>query len=226
MRINKATVDLVKKWEGLRLEAYKDSVGVWTIGYGTTARAGLGIDPKAGMKITGAEAETYLRRGLEKFAKKIEGGFTRQPTPNQFGAMLSLAYNIGSGAFLRSTALKRFNSGDLQGAAQAMTWFNKAGGKVLRGLSNRRAEEAALFLSDTPPEEANQTPDPEKTSIGQSTTAITAIAQVGTAVGGGVGAIAALDGTAQNILVLLFALIALGSVWIFRERIKKLANGV
>lgn len=226
MRINKATINLVKKWEGLRTKAYQDSVGVWTIGYGTTAEAGLGIEPRAGMEITEAEAENYLRLGLEKFADEIKDGFTRTPTANQFGAMLSLAYNIGSPAFLRSTALKRFNAGDIQGAAQAMTWFNKAGGKVLRGLVNRRAEEVALFLSNTPSEVANVTPDAEKTEIHQSTTAIASAVQGVTAVGGGITAVAALEGNAQIVAIVVLGVIALAAAWIFKERIKKLANGV
>lgn len=226
MRINKATVDLVKRWEGLRTEAYQDSVGVWTIGYGTTAEAGLGIEPKSGMTITEAEAEKYLKAGLEKFSKEIEKGFTRTPTPNQFGAMLSLAYNIGSPAFLRSTALKRFNAGDIQGAAQAMTWFNKAGGKVLRGLVNRRADEVALFLSDAPSEIANVTPDAEKTSPIQSTTVIASATQAATAIGGGVAAVATLDGNAQTVALVILGVILVGAFWVFKERIKKLANGV
>ena len=147
MKINKATIDLVKKWEGFEAMAYQDSVGVWTIGYGTTARAGLGIEPRAGMTITEAEAEKYLMKGLKKFAKVIEPLFARKPNENQFGAFLSLAYNIGPGAFAASTALKRFNDRNTLGAAEALTWFNKAGGKELRGLVRRREDEKKLFLT-------------------------------------------------------------------------------
>lgn len=226
MQINQATVDLVKRWEGLRLEAYQDSVGVWTIGYGTTAKAGLGITPRAGMTITEAEAEEYLRRGLEKFAEEIAGGFIRTPTANQFGAMLSLAYNIGVPNFLNSTALKRFNAGDVQGAAEAMTWFNKAGKKVLRGLVNRRADEVALFMSDAPSEIAEARPDAERTSPAQSTTVQAGTVQAVTAVSGGVSAVAALDGTAQIVALVVCGVVLLAAVWIMRERIKKFAEGV
>lgn len=147
MQINQATVDLVKRFEGLRLTAYRDSVGVWTIGYGTTAAAGVGIRPEAGMRITEDEAETYLRRGLEKFAAQIEGGITAPVNENQFGAMLSLAYNIGPNAFLESTLLRKFNAGDVAGAAFEFARWNKAGGKVLEGLVRRRTAERALFLA-------------------------------------------------------------------------------
>lgn len=145
--INKATLDLVKEFEGLRLKAYKDAVGVWTIGYGTTAAAGLGIAPKDGMVITEAEAEGYLVKGLEKFGASIRPKITAPINENEYGAFLSLAYNIGPGAFAKSSALRKFNAGDKAGAADAILMWNKAGGKVLKGLVRRREAERALFLT-------------------------------------------------------------------------------
>lgn len=145
--INQATLDLVKEFEGLRLKAYKDAVGVWTIGYGTTAAAGLGITPRAGMTITEAEAESLLAKGLEKFAASIRPKITAPINDNEFGAFLSLAYNIGPGAFAKSSALRKFNAGDKAGAADAILLWNKAGGKVLAGLKRRRAAERKLFLN-------------------------------------------------------------------------------
>lgn len=147
MKVPKQAVNIVKKWEGFKAETYFDSVGVATIGYGTTARAGVGIVPIPGMRITEREASLYLRRGLEKFADKIRPQITEPINDNEFSAFLSLAYNIGPHAFMTSTALRRFNAGNKAGAAEALTWFNKAGGQVLRGLTNRRADEKALFLT-------------------------------------------------------------------------------
>ena len=144
---NAATIELIKRWEGRRLHAYQDSAGVWTIGYGTTSMAGIGIQVTPGMTITDDQAEEFLNAALQKFADKIQGYFKREPTPNQFGAMLSLAYNIGTGAFANSTCLRRFNEGDFQGAAEALTWFNKCRGVTLQGLVNRRSDERQLFLS-------------------------------------------------------------------------------
>lgn len=155
MPVNAATLDLIKRWEGFRAEAYLDPAGVWTIGYGTTARAGLGLEPKAGMRITEAEAETYLRKGVEKFAKAIKTAIKAPINENEFGAFVSLAYNIGPAAFRRSTALRKFNAGDKAGAADAMLMWNQAGGKVLQGLKNRRAAERELFLTPAAP-----SPDP------------------------------------------------------------------
>ena len=145
--IDPRALALIKEFEGFVPYAYKDAVGVWTIGFGTTARAGLGIEPQPGMMITEPEAEAYLKRGLEKFAATIAPGITRPTTPAQMGAMLSLAYNIGPSAFLKSSVLRRFNEGDVAGAADAFRMWNKAGGKVLAGLTRRREAERALFLS-------------------------------------------------------------------------------
>lgn len=152
MRPNRATVDLIKVFEGLRLEAYLDAADppVWTIGYGTTAAAGVGVVPKAGMYITQAEAEMYLRRGVEKFAAQIAPMITRPINENEFGAFVSLAYNIGPGAFRSSSALRRFNEGDRAAAADAILLWNKAGGRVLNGLVRRRAAERDLFLAPVP----------------------------------------------------------------------------
>jgi len=147
MKPNKATIDLVKEFEGLRLASYLDPVSVVTIGYGYTNRAGFGPGVEIGDVWTEQQAEEMLAIGLDVFGKKIRPNMIRTPTGNQYGAMLSLAYNIGTGAFRKSTCLKRFNAGDMEGAAEALTWFNKAGGKVLNGLVRRRAAERVLFLT-------------------------------------------------------------------------------
>lgn len=143
--INKAALDLIKKFEGFRAQTYVDAAGVPTIGYGTTARAGIGIRPTPGMTCTEAQAAAWLQAAVDKFAATIRPRMTREPTPNQFGAMVSLAYNIGPAAFARSSVLRRFNAGDLDGAANAFALWNRSGGKVLNGLIRRRAAEAALF---------------------------------------------------------------------------------
>ncbi len=149
MRVNQATVDLVKEFEGYRSEAYLAPEGNWTIGYGTTAAAGVGIVPRPGMTITQKEAETYLHLALEKFAKQIASGIKQPVNENEFGAFVSLAYNIGPGAFLKSSALSLFNDGKKDKAAQAFLLWNKATvkgvRKVLPGLDRRRRAEAALF---------------------------------------------------------------------------------
>jgi len=159
--INDATINLVKEFEGLRLEAYVDP-GTGgepiTIGYGTTARAGVGIVPKLGMKITKAEADEYFHRTLVKFAAQIRPMIKAPINDNEFGAFMSLAYNIGPGAFARSSALRKFNAGDKAGAADANLLWNKAGVRVMRGLERRRKAEKALFLTPVKPDKSVKTP--------------------------------------------------------------------
>lgn len=151
MTINQAGLDLIKEFEGFRAEAYRDPVGVWTIGYGTTAAANVGIAPKAGMKISKADAEMYLARAIDKFSAQIDPKITAPINENERAAFLSLAYNIGPGAFAKSSALRKFNEGDKTGAANAILLWNKAGGKVLAGLTRRRESERALFLRPVQP---------------------------------------------------------------------------
>lgn len=145
MKINAYTLALVKRFEGLELEAYHDPVGVLTIGYGYTNRAGFGPGVKRGDVWTEAQAVAMLAKGLDRFGAQIEPLFTRKPNSNQYGAMTALAYNIGPSAFARSTVLREFNAGNDEAAAEAFHLWNKAGGKVLRGLVLRREAEAELF---------------------------------------------------------------------------------
>lgn len=145
MKINQEGLDLIKHFEGFRADAYRDPVGIVTIGYGTTARAEVGIIPRMGMTITEAEAEHYLQKAVNKFAAQIEPAIIAPINENEFAAYVSLAYNIGPGAFKRSSTLRHFNMGNKAQAAKNILLWNKAGGKVLRGLVRRREAEKALF---------------------------------------------------------------------------------
>lgn len=150
-QINERTLSLIKEFEGFRAEAYRDVAGVWTIGYGTTAAANVGVTPVPGMTITKAEAEWYLQKAVNKFASQVEAMLTAPANDNEFGAFVSLAYNIGPGAFGKSSALRHFNAGKKDLAANAILAWNKATVKgrkqVVRGLARRREAEKALFLS-------------------------------------------------------------------------------
>lgn len=146
--INKTALDLIKASEGLRLSAYPDPATggePWTIGYGTTAAAGVGIVPKPGMTITQAQAEGFLIAAVEKVQADVLHCLTRKPSANQLGAMVSLAYNIGIGNFKKSSVLRFFNAGDDDKAEASFGAWNKGGGKVLKGLVTRRAAEAKLY---------------------------------------------------------------------------------
>lgn len=147
MNIPQQAIDIIKEFEGFRESTYLDSAGVPTIGYGTTAAAGLGIIPVPGMTISERQARQFLIRGIEKFAALIKPSIHRPMTENQWAAFLSLAYNIGPYAFKGSSVLRHFNAGDTMRAADAFLLWDKAGGQRLRGLQRRRMRERTLFLT-------------------------------------------------------------------------------
>jgi len=223
MTIPKQAIKIIKKWEGLRLDAYKCSAGVWTIGYGTTAAAGVGIDPQQGMAISEYEAELYLEKALVKFAAHVDPNITAPINDNERSAFLSLAYNIGPYGFAGSSALRHFNAGDKDLAAAAILLWNKAQGKTIQGLVNRRADEQALFLT---PVTQDTAPTPTKRkSAAQSTTVQASAVAVASGAGSAVTAISSLDSTAQYIVLAFAGLIILAGLWIMKERLRKWAEG-
>lgn len=159
MRTSEAGIALIKRWEGLELESYQDIAGVWTIGYGHTETAG------PNQKISEREAEELLKRDLEPRERAVGDLTSVSLNQNEFDALVSFVYNVGVNAYRNSTARKRLNRGDRIGAAEALTWFNKATiGGVLRevtGLKRRRAAEQALFLTPVNPPIVN---DPKRVS--------------------------------------------------------------
>lgn len=148
MKTSKRGLELIKAYEGLRLNSYADAVGVWTIGYGHTSDAFLKV--KRGQKITAAKAEELLIHDIEEAETALDKMCTVELNSNQYGAVISLMFNIGNGSFKKSTLLKKLNRGDYTGASKEFAKWSKAGGKTLKGLVRRRAAEAALF--NTPSE--------------------------------------------------------------------------
>lgn len=144
-RVMSVLVPLVAKWEGLSLNAYQDIVGVWTICYGHID----GVRP--GDRMTQQQCEDLLREELSHYHHALMPAFTadtlsKRLPPERHAAFDSLSYNVGTAGTARSTAVRRLNSGDIRGACAAIGWWNKAGGRVVRGLVNRRADETALCL--------------------------------------------------------------------------------
>jgi lysozyme len=135
---------LIKDFEGFRASAYICPAGVLTIGYGTTRINGRPV--KAGLKITTDEADQFLEEDLKVFEDVVNNSVSIEITQNQFDALVCFVYNVGSGNFKKSTLLKLVNSGDLSEAADQFLRWNKAGGKVLSGLTRRRKAERELFL--------------------------------------------------------------------------------
>lgn len=140
MRTSQRGVSLIKSFEGLRLLAYRDSVGVWTIGYGATR----GV--KAGMSITKEQAERMLLNDVTRFEPEIDRLVKVPLNRNQWDALMSFTYNLGAANLESSTLRRLLNAGDYASAAEQFPRWNKAGGQVLAGLTRRRAAERELFL--------------------------------------------------------------------------------
>jgi lysozyme len=131
---------LTRSFEGLRLEAYRDCAGVWTIGYGHT-----GPEVRAGQRITEAQAEALLRADLATALRCVRGALKVPISNDQFDALVDFCFNAGRGNFLSSTLLRDLNRGDFASAAAQFGLWVHAGAQVAPGLVRRRAAEAALF---------------------------------------------------------------------------------
>lgn len=141
MKTNSAGINLIKSCEGCVLHTYLDAVQIPTIGYGHT-----GPDVVPGLTITQDEAETLLRKDLEKFERGVATLVKVTISDNAYAALVCFSYNLGLNALAQSTLLKKLNSGDRTVADEFGRW-TKAGGKVLPGLVKRREAEKHLFLT-------------------------------------------------------------------------------
>lgn len=182
MKISQTGLDLVKHFEGLRLEAYRDVAGIPTIGYGHTS----GV--KMGDSITEAEAEELLRKDLERFEAAVSRLVKVPLSQPQFDALVSFTFNVGSGALASSTLLRMLNEGRYGAVPAQLARWDKAtvnGQKVqIAGLARRRAAEAELWASDGV-QESHARPDavPDRriqdTATGQGI-GVTGVGAVGT----------------------------------------------
>ena len=194
--------DLLQRFEGCRLKAYRCPAGILTIGYGHTSAAG---DPQVfeGMSITQDRAEQILARDLAKFERAVENCVTVPLEQNQFDVLVDFAYNAGIGALQKSTLLKKVNAKDFDAVPTELMKWTKAGGQELLGLVKRRQAECAIWhTTDKHPDDAHDhrvEPDPvpeapQKTMLqskqGNAAIATTAI--------GGISAAQEITAQAQN----------------------------
>lgn len=145
MLTSKTGIDLITSFEDIKLNAYDDGVGVWTIGKGTTVYPN-GVKVKKGDVCTMDQAKAYFAHDLKRFENAVNSALTVVVNQNQFDALVSLAYNIGEKAFKTSTLVELLNANKFTAAADQFLVWNKGGGKVMKGLVRRRAAEAELFL--------------------------------------------------------------------------------
>ena len=135
-----AAVAFIGHWEGLRTEAYRDAVGVWTVCYGETK----GVQP--GDSYSKAQCDTMLAARIAEFEAGLDQCLTDDVPTGMKIALISWSYNVGLAAACRSTLVRLANAGDLEGACNQLPRWNRAGGQVLRGLTNRRISERAMCL--------------------------------------------------------------------------------
>ena len=159
MKLSPAGVEALKQYEGLSLTAYRDSGGVWTIGYGSTR------DVREGMRISQAEADQRFLADTEWAQAAVRTDVVVPITQPQFDALVSLAYNIGAGAFAKSTLVRLLNAGDYRGAAEQFLAWNKVRGEVVTGLAVRRAKERAMFMEPAPIAESQPVEKPVSDTI-------------------------------------------------------------
>ena len=135
-----STVGLVGKWEGLRTEAYQDVIGVWTVCYGETK----GVKP--GDKYTKAQCDAMFAIELQRYEAQLDRCLTAEVPVGMKISLVSWTYNVGAGNACKSTLVRKANAGDLRGACNELPRWNRAGGRVIRGLTNRRIDERSICL--------------------------------------------------------------------------------
>ena len=207
MRTSPKGIRLIQQFEGFRSKAYRDPVGIWTIGFGFTK----GV--KEGDTMTQAQASARLKSELAEYEAGVKQACTVPPNQNQFDALVCFAFNVGVAGMKRSSVIKAHNREDHQAASRAFGLWNKAGGKVWPGLTRRRAAESALYLEPMPDEvsepmegpvdEMPQAIDPER-PMSEST-----INRAGV-VAGGTAAVATVAETARTVADVKYSVASLG----------------
>jgi lysozyme len=217
--ISEAGLTLIKRFEGLRLKAYLCPGDVWTIGYGHTA----GVT--AGMVIDEDEAHRLLREDVANTERAISNMIRVAMTDDQFAALTSWAFNVGSGAARGSSLRKRLNAGDYDAIPTELAKWRMAGGKVSNGLVRRRAAEAEMWsrtnIAPPSPLPVPRPDNPDRSSPAKSTT-LQAVGVGGlTAVGGAIQAAVTADWRALAILAVVGLVLAV----IMRERVRAWRDG-
>ena len=146
MKTSQAGIDLIKSFEGFRSAPYRDAVGIPTIGYGMTIYPDGRKVTMQDKPISEAQAVEGLRNLLGRYEQAVERYAQIKLCQHQFDALVSFAYNVGNEALRTSTLMRHLNQGDLTSAANQMLRWNRAGGRVLAGLTRRRQAERAMFL--------------------------------------------------------------------------------
>lgn len=146
MKVSDNCIKMIKHHEGVRLKPYKDPIGLWTVGVGHLIGDGKSLPIEWFRTFTMDEVDELLKKDLAKFERGVLRLCPNYLTQPRFDALVSFAFNVGLGNLQSSTLRQKHNRGDILGAAQEFLKWNKAGGRVLRGLTVRRQDESNLYL--------------------------------------------------------------------------------
>jgi lysozyme len=236
MNVTEQGLALIRRFEGFRALAYRDSASIWTIGFGHTSTAGA-PHVRPGMKISRKDGLQIPARDVASFARGVEHLLEVELRPSQFSALVSFAYNVGLENFRKSSVLRAVNAQDFAAVPRRLALWVKCKGAVLPGLVHRRAAEAALFLSEDQPRN-NQPLRPAREPIEpvagkplrKSSTGIAALLSGAAGLASSFSAsLGELTHVASSpVFPLLAGLLILAAVvWIIRERrLKALEDGV
>jgi lysozyme len=147
MKVSDKCINMIKHHEGFVRKPYQDPIGLWTVGVGHLIGDGKKLPKEWNKEFTDEEVDNILCEDLERFEIGIQRLTKVSLTQSQFDALVSFSFNVGLGNFQSSTLRSKLNRGDYEGASNEFPKWRKAGGKVLKGLVRRRADEKALFLS-------------------------------------------------------------------------------
>lgn len=146
MKVSDECIKMIKHHEGVRLKPYQDPIGLWTVGVGHLIGDGKTLPIEWFRTLTIDEVDELLKSDLRKFERGVLRLCPNHLTQSRFDALVSFAFNVGLGNLQASTLRQKHNRGDILGAAQEFLRWNKAGGRVLRGLTVRRKDESNLYL--------------------------------------------------------------------------------
>lgn len=146
MKVSDNCIKMIKHHEGVRLKPYRDPIGLWTVGVGHLIGDGKSLPVEWFRTLTMDEVDELLKKDLAKFERGVLRLCPNHLTQPRFDALVSFAFNVGLGNLQSSTLRQKHNRGDILAAAKEFLKWNKAGGKVFRGLTVRRQDESSLYL--------------------------------------------------------------------------------
>ena len=146
MNVSQRGIDMLKHHEGVRCKPYRDCVGLWTVGVGHLIGDGKSLPDEWNKTFTMEEVDALLRKDLARFERGVQKFCPVPLKQGEFDAHVSFSFNLGLGVLQRSTLRQKILRDDKKGAAEEILKYNKAGGKIVKGLVNRRNDEYQLFL--------------------------------------------------------------------------------